>query len=245
MAKTVGEIMNHEVFLLHGEELASPTMGYLLALGISGAPVVDARQEPIGVISWRDLVDAPADAKIADRMTSPVATVFETDAIEHAADVFAELGVHRLFVLGANGEVKGALSLVDVVRALRGWPVAHPAAFPHLDDHTGVTWTDDRPFDMSYADEAPDGPGVLALVDGAAGRAETIVWSESARNVRARLLELIESPDTGPTSLRRILSHPTTLRFRAAAIVDEKKRARIATKLRVKSSRASKARVLR
>ncbi|WP_437594507.1 CBS domain-containing protein [Sorangium sp. So ce1000] len=52
MSKHVHEIMNHEVLTLDADETADDALGWMMALGVSGVPVVDAASKPIGVVSW-------------------------------------------------------------------------------------------------------------------------------------------------------------------------------------------------
>lgn len=249
MSKRVHEIMNREVLMLHAEETAEDALGNLVALGVSGAPIVDATKKPIGVVSWRDLVEAPrrvrGGVRVGDRMTSPVIVVAEGDTVAHAAEVLAERGIHRLFVVDGHGALVGALSIVDVLRALTGNAVRHPTAFPHRDGATGVTWTDDEPFELSASDAAPNGPGVLLLVESVTGEPDDIALVEAPANVRARLLELLSAPPSDSPELARLLEHPARLRFRAAAIDDARKRSAVARTIGVRAARDLRAAVLR
>lgn len=247
MAKHVHEIMNREVLMLPADETVENALADLTALGTSGAPVVDAASKPIGVVSWRDLVAGPRDARIADRMTSPPVVVSTTDTITHAADVLAERGIHRLFVVdpARDGALAGALSIVDVLRALTGKPVRHPAAFPHLDGATGVSWTDDEPFDVAAVDAAPDGPGVLLLIQSVVGEPDDVAAVEAPANVRARLRELLDVPQSDRPDLARLLEHPSRLRFRAAAVDDGPRREAVARTIRDRAARTLRAQLLR
>jgi CBS domain-containing protein len=244
MAKYVHEIMNREVLMFPAEETVGNTLADLQALAISGAPVVDAATKPVGVVSWRDLVAGPPAAHLADRMTSPAVVVTATETIAHAADVLAERGIHRLFVVDQHGTLIGALSIIDVLRALTGKAVRHPAAFPHQ-DRAGVSWTDDEPFELASFDVAPTGPGVLLLLQSVVGERDDIAFVEAPANVRARLLELSSVPQTDRPDLARLLEHPSRLRFRAAAIDDGPKRDAIARRIRARADRALRADLLR
>lgn len=231
--------------MLHEEEPVGDALADLMALGVSGAPVVDTTGKPIGVVSWRDLVQGPRDALLRDRMTSPPVTVAATETITHAADVLAERGIHRLFVVDGHGALAGALSILDVLCALTGKPVRHPAAFPHLDSATQVAWTDAEPFDLAATDAAPNGPGVLALVESVVGEPDTIAHVEATASVRARLVELLSVSPSDRPDLARVLEHPSRLRFRAAAVDDPQKRDSIARMLRARADRALRSKLLR
>jgi CBS domain-containing protein len=218
MAKRVQEIMNRELFWVGPEERVEDVLGYILALGITGVPVLDAERRPIGMVSFRDLTWVGA-ATVSDRMHKPALSVRAGSAIEEAARLIAQSGFHRLPVLDEHGSAIGLVSALDVVRGLVGAPAPHPRQFPHYDGERGLVWTDDTPLEPDWIEAAPDGPGVLLLVQGGANVTDHLVWAEPARNVRARLLDMVSLPQTGTPQLARILER-SNLRYRAAAIED-------------------------
>jgi hypothetical protein len=231
MAKVVEEIMNREMFNVRADESAERALGFIVALGITGAPVLDERRRAIGMASFRDLVGQPAGTTVGDRMTRPALTVSARESIAEAARRIGETGVHRLVVVDDEERATGVVSAIDVIRALVGMPAAHPATFPHHDRTAGVSFTDDTELDLARVDVAPDGPGVLVLIDGGAGRSETVVWVEAAANVRTRLYDLLSEPQDD-AMLARWLAHPSRIRFRAASVPDASRRERIAETLR-------------
>lgn len=226
MALTVGEVMNREIFSLRPSESVADALGYLNVLGISGAPVVEGGK-PIGVVSLRDLVgDRPGDT-VRDRMTQPPITVTAGESLEAAARLLAERGFHRVVVVDEHGRAIGVASSLDLLRGMTGVPASHPATFPHLDLATGMTWTDDLPFDLSHAETAPKGPGVIVLIRGGAGLPERKVWAESVDDVRERLLVMMGYSPDEPEGLKEVLAHPKHLRFRAAGSSATRERRRV------------------
>jgi CBS domain-containing protein len=215
MAVRVAEIMNREVFQLRPDESMENALGYILALGISGAPVIDAEGRAQGMLSLRDAIPATAERKVAEGMSRPVATVPASSTIADAGRLMAETGHHRLVVVDESGRTVGNLSALDVVRGLLGMPTRHPAAFPHLDEKTRTTWTDEEPLDARRAEAAPDGAGIFVLVEGRVGLPDQAVWVEAAGNLRRRLYELVTAPQSGNPALARVLERPQ-LRFRLA-----------------------------
>jgi CBS domain-containing protein len=133
-----------------------------------------------------------------------------SDPITHAARLLAETRFHHLPVVDAGGRVVGFVSALDLLCGMLGLPASHPAAFPHVDERTGLVWTDDRPLAYEHVEAAPDGPGVLVLRSASAGERDRVVWVESTDNVRRRLLELIAKPPVGNAPLC----------FRAASVED-------------------------
>lgn len=219
MAKLVSEIMNPEPFGIRPGEAAQDALGYILSLGITGAPVIDEAGRAVGMLSLRDLVDAPPTATARDRMTGPIVVVRGTSSIGEAGRLMADTGYHRLVVVDENEAAVGLVSALDVVRGLLGLPATHPPAFRHHDRRLGLAWTEDTPLDADRVEAAPAGPGVLLLIDGGPDRTERVVWGEASGNVRARLLDMIVVRASQSPVLAALLLR-SKLRFRAAATHD-------------------------
>jgi hypothetical protein len=150
-------------------------------------------------------------------MTSPPVVIDQTASIADAGKLLSNLGLHRLIVVDQAGTLVGMVSAVDILRGLLGLPASHPTAFPHYDDKTGLTWTDDTPLETDRLSVAPDGPGLLVLVHGGRGLPERVVWTESCVNVFNRLTDLLSRPQLDNAHLAKILEL-RPLRFRAAAL---------------------------
>jgi CBS domain-containing protein len=116
----------------------------LIRHGVSGLPIVDATNHPIGIVTEADLVakaafgttqhrvlelltgrtpvlpgrwEAKAEALTADAlMTSPVQTVQSTDPVSTAAARMAATGLKRLPVVDDTGRLIGIISRSDVLR---------------------------------------------------------------------------------------------------------------------------------
>jgi CBS domain-containing protein len=234
MAKTVHEIMNRELFSLRPHDAVTDAMGYLLALGVTGAPVVDAEGIPLGVISVRDLIRTRGGSTVAERMGHPAVSVTPDSMVRDAARIMAEHGIHRLPVVDGAGRAIGMLSMIDVLRALLGVPVSHPDTFPHFDSETGLCWTDDTPLDIEHADRAPDGPGILVLRLGGRNLAECDVWVEASNNVRARVHDLSSLPQPNRALTALLQRFPNDLSFRAAAVSLSPERDEVVNKVRAR-----------
>jgi hypothetical protein len=223
MAKRVEEIMNPELFNLRPDELVGDALGYILALGISGAPVCNPHGAPLGVVSFRDLAQSRG-ATVGEVMSTPAVSVPIGSSIQEAAQLLAERGFHRLVVVDENGHTVGVVSVLDVMRALIGMPTSHPDAFPHYDNLTGLTWSDDTLLDLDHVDRAPNGPGLLMLRVGGLRVTETTVWIEACNNVRTRLHELLSVPQENRRLASLITHYHQNLRFRSAAAPDPRRR---------------------
>jgi CBS domain len=237
MPKTAREIMNTELFSLRPSDDGEDALGYIVALGITAAPVLDEARRPMGVASFRDFLLPRGPCKVAERMTVPAVTVSADTSIEDAARLLVERGVHRVVVVDPEGRAVGIASSLDVIRGLLGLPASHPSTFPHWDKARGVSFTDDTLLELDRLEVAPDGPGVLALLSGGKNTSERVVWAEPARNVRTRLYDIVSRPQDDQPILKHIVEQHGTLRFRAASVASLDQRERVAESLLAESLR--------
>jgi CBS domain-containing protein len=163
-------------------------------------------------------------------MSRPALCVDGSTDIEGAARMLALSDMHQLVVVDGGGAAVGVVSTHDLLRALTGVPARHPATFPHWDETTETSWTDDWPLDEHAADKAPEGPGVLALVTGGAGRRGAIVWAEPSDDIRRRVRALTSLAVEEPTLAEALATGG--LSFRATRTREEGDRARIFALLR-------------
>ena len=229
MARTVQEIMNRELLAVRPDFPVSEVRGLLRSFGVGAAPVLDEARRPLGVVSVRDVLEGEGIA--GDRMTRPAVCVGCSTTVEDAARRLAGTEMHHLVVVDGSGAAAGMLSTLDLLRAVLGMPARHPAAFPHWDETTNASWTDDWALAAENVGRAPDGPGVLALVRGSTGDTDEVVWVENCADTHARVVELSELPEEQEPALTRVLAL-RGLRFRAAPVRDDELRARIVATLR-------------
>jgi CBS domain-containing protein len=81
-----------------------------------------ARLVPLGIITDRDIVVAvvakradPASLSVGDVMSGELLSVREDNSIDFALREMRRVGVRRVPVVGADGELVGVLSIDDVV----------------------------------------------------------------------------------------------------------------------------------
>jgi len=220
MATHVSEIMNREVFSLHPMDSVETAVGGLAAMGITGAPLVDSMGVVTGMVSLRTLVASPEAKTVVDCATLPAISVSPETSIDEAARLIGSKGVHRVPVVDPEGRPVGIVSSLDLVRALMGLPVAHPATFPRLHDELGIEMTDPAAFQENEIENAPEGSGIIVLIHGRYGAPELPLYVEYANDVRARLTDLMTVPQDD-YALQRILTHDRShLRFRVAPATD-------------------------
>jgi magnesium transporter len=79
------------------------------------AYVLDQEQRLQGVVSFRDLFSAPADAPLAEVMHRDVISVPDTMGQEEVAQVIAQHDLNALPVVDAEGRMKGIVTVDDIV----------------------------------------------------------------------------------------------------------------------------------
>jgi CBS-domain-containing membrane protein len=134
----VADVMTTEVVCVSPDVSAQELTSMFITRGMSGAPVVDADGNAIGVVSKTDLIrldrrrnfsdactdsfdptyeiDVPPDAIVRDVMTRSTFALAETMSLRRAAAELVDRGLHRAPVLDARGKVVGIVSALDLLR---------------------------------------------------------------------------------------------------------------------------------
>jgi CBS domain-containing protein len=84
---------------------------------ISGAPVIGADEELLGVVTWEDLLASPPDYTAAQVMHHALALPSWTP-IGKAAAIMSSESIDLAMVVDAHRRVQGLLSALDIVRWL-------------------------------------------------------------------------------------------------------------------------------
>ncbi len=121
--ETAGRIMTPDVFSLHEEttvEKATAALRSRESIEIAFyLYVVDDRKHLVGVVSLRELLLNPADAKLKDMMNADLITV-RTDADqEEVARIASKYDLLAIPVVDEQGRLAGAVSIDDVIDVLR------------------------------------------------------------------------------------------------------------------------------
>jgi CBS domain-containing protein len=139
----VTAVMASPVVVVDAETPVRALLRLFVAGGIGAVPVVNARGEPVGVVSKTDVLRAiyedPSCAgpevaaefevepdlatqnsavRASALMTPGPLTVRESASVAEAASIMAREHVHRLFVTGQAGTLAGVVSAMDLVVAI-------------------------------------------------------------------------------------------------------------------------------
>jgi CBS domain-containing protein len=126
--QTVGELMTHDPVLGIVDMSVRDAAELMEFYRVSGLPVIDWECRLVGVISQADLLYARATESlwrawpgltVKHLMSRPAMTISSDASIEDAAGMMERLRIHRLVVLGPDGESPiGVLTVTDLVRSM-------------------------------------------------------------------------------------------------------------------------------
>jgi CBS domain-containing protein len=128
MPGSVGELMTDDPVVAVADMSLSDAAELMDFYRVSGLPVIDWDGCLVGVISQTDMLHARTTKALWDAwpglavrhlMTSPAVTVTSDSRVEEAAELMERLHIHRLVVIGADGESPiGVLTLTDLVHSM-------------------------------------------------------------------------------------------------------------------------------
>ncbi len=122
--QTVRDIMSPHVLYVREGDRMTLVRSQILRFGVTGVPVLDAADRPVGFVSLRDIDSEHGRVQ----PTEPALSVRDDEPIEAAARKLAESDRHRLVVVDRSGIAVGMVSAIDFLRALTGLPAKHPQA---------------------------------------------------------------------------------------------------------------------
>lgn len=126
------ELMGRQVLCLNENSSLAEAIDFLVRNRISGVPVVDDRDHPVGVLTLRDIARVVNDeigtgfpfeelkrVKVRKVMTTPAITVSEGASLSEVLDLFMANQIHRVFVVKSDGKISGVISTFDVIRWIK------------------------------------------------------------------------------------------------------------------------------
>jgi CBS domain-containing protein len=113
------------VDLADGDESVQVAARRMAERKVGTLVILDQRDEPVGILTDRDLVvrvlaqgKDPRQTRVDEVMTRSLTTVSEATPIEHALALMRAGGFRRLPVTGGDGTLAGLVSLDDILCVL-------------------------------------------------------------------------------------------------------------------------------
>lgn len=123
---SVRTILSRSVDTIRADESARFAANRMQQRGVGCLVVVNGEEEPIGIVTDRDLTlrvlaegREPETTSVASVMTAPSGVVDDGTPIESALRIMRQAGVRRLPVVGSSsGRLVGIVTLDDVLKFL-------------------------------------------------------------------------------------------------------------------------------
>jgi CBS domain-containing protein len=120
----VENLMSTDVRICGPDETLQVAARLMWEFDVGSLPVVDGAGRLVGIVTDRDVCMASfqhderlSELRVAEAMTADVFTVFPSDSLETAERAMRDGQVRRVPVVDAKGQLRGILSLNDIVRA--------------------------------------------------------------------------------------------------------------------------------
>jgi CBS domain-containing protein len=231
MSRTVSEIMDHKFVHASEHDSISGVLQEMSELGLGSIPVLDASGRAIGMATVSDIDRCRDLEELTRHLQHPAVTIPESASIDDAARTLAAKRAERLVLVDGAGVAVGAVSALDVLRALLGFGITHsghPGA-ASASDH----WSPSKMFDADALADVPKVPGLLVLARVIDGEKAKLAWVESTLNLHDRLAQMLRTRQED-AALRGLLSEsPRMLAFRVMVVADDVRRGRVSRALQV------------
>jgi CBS domain-containing protein len=124
---TVADLMTIDPIVIGVDAALEEAERVMRERHVSGLPVVDEQEGPVGVISQTDVLEdggmpmalllrrKPSGLRVGELMTSPAVTVELTAPLVEAARLMRDNRIHRVVAVDERGRPVGVLSASDFV----------------------------------------------------------------------------------------------------------------------------------
>jgi CBS domain-containing protein len=126
-------IMTKKVKTCLPEDKVGTVLGHMLETDYTGLPVVSKKDEPIGMITRRDILKSgfvrneveddrrtrPKDSpKVEKVMSTPIYTLSENDSVMSAIEMIIHYEIGRVTIVNQQGKISGIVDRQDLLRAI-------------------------------------------------------------------------------------------------------------------------------
>lgn len=229
MSKTAAEIMDQDFPYASQNDSILGLLHEMDHRGLGCAPVLDLAGHPLGMATVREIESCHSVKELTDHLKRSAVSVPQNVSIEEAAQTLARNGAESLVLLDESGVAVGALSALDLLRAMLGFDIAFRE--PGKEVAQRGARARGLHLDLDAVQHTPGAPGVILLSRGDDVEGKRPVWVEATDNLRERLDEMLRLPQGEPKLEALLADYPRLLHFRALIIRDPARRARFARSL--------------
>lgn len=224
MAESVAEIMDPDFCRASQADSVGQLLQELSARGLASVPVLDFSGRPIATATLSDLQHCRHLEELTEKAAHVVTSVHRDASIREAARALAEHNAEQLVLVDDAGVAVGAVSALDLLRALLGLGVDRSAGSSRapVPGH----WSPSVSFDLDAVAHIAAVPGIIVLIRAEGGLHPQLLWAEATSNLHERLDEMLRLPQEAP-ELEALLSvYPRKLALRVLIVADGKRRER-------------------
>jgi CBS domain-containing protein len=237
MPDTASEIMDPD--FCHASQTDS--IGHLLQemseLGLGSIPVLDLSGHPLGMATVSEIDRCRHLEELTEHLQHPAVSVHQNTPIPAAARALAAQNADRLILVDDAGVAVGALSAVDLLRALLGLGVNRAGASEPAP--ASSRWSSSQMFYLDALAHVPTAPGVILMSSVGDAAHTKFVWAESTLNLRERLDDMLRRPQSDPVLEDLLYAYPRMLSFRVLVVSDLSRRERVVRALQALMKRSN------
>jgi CBS domain-containing protein len=236
MTETVAEIMDPDFcHASHGDSVGQ-LLHELTARGLASVPVLDISGRPIATATLSDLQNCRHVEELTRGPEHAVTSVHHEASIQEAARALAEHRAERLILVDDRGVAVGAVSALDLLRALLGFGVDRSERSPNTP--APGHWSPSVWFNLDAVGHVPPAPGIIVLARADEGLHSAVLWVEATSNLHERLDEMLRLPQQSAELEALLGVYPRKLLVRVLIIPEGKRRDRILRSLHALMKRA-------
>lgn len=227
MPTTAAEIMDRNFFYASQGDSILQVLHDMSDRGLSSAPVLDGDGRPVGVASLRDVESCHDIEELADHLSRSALSLPQSTTVEAAAQALAARQAESLVLVDDFGVAVGALSALDLLRALVGCSEGAEREASST-ARSALAWSKAEVLELSAAHRAPAAPGVILLGPGSSSGSKRALWVEASPDIRERLDQMLRMPQDDPRLEALLDVYPRDLRFRCLVVHEPERRERLA-----------------
>jgi len=225
MTETVAEIMDPDFcHASHGDSVGQ-LLHELTAHGLASVPVLDVSGRPIATATLSDLQSCRHVEELTAHPGHAVTSVHHNASIQEAARALAEHKAERLILVDDGGIAVGAVSALDLLRALLGFGVDRGERSPNTPARGH--WSPSVWFNLDSVGHIPAAPGIIVLARADEGSHPGLLWVEATSNLHERLDEMLRLPQQSAELEALLGVYPRKLVLRVLIVPEGKRRDRI------------------